>query len=81
MRRFSRLLLALLLLALVAFILLFILENQQVVALVFLGYILPQLPISVLLLGALLLGLIVGPAMGMLVVWQRHHRRRRTNAS
>ena len=80
MRRFSRLLLVLLLLALVAFILLFILENQQAVALVFLGFIVPQLPVSVLLLGALLLGLLVGPAMGVLFVWQSQHRRRRANA-
>lgn len=79
-RRFSRPLLVLLLLALVAFILLFTLENQQAVALVFLGFSFPQLPISVLLLGALLLGLIVGPAMGILVVWQSHHKRRRANA-
>jgi putative membrane protein len=79
-RRFSRLLRVLLLLALLAFILLFTLENQQAVALVFLGFSFPQLPVSVLLLGGLLLGLMVGPAMGMLVVWQRGHKRRRVNA-
>lgn len=74
--RLNRLLLVLLFLALMAFVVLFILENQQVVALVFLGYTSPQLPISVLMLIAILLGLAIGPAMGIWVVWRNQHKRR-----
>ncbi|WP_421137069.1 lipopolysaccharide assembly protein LapA domain-containing protein [Pseudomonas sp. NFX15] len=76
MGRLNRLLLVLLFLALMAFVVLFILENQQAVALVFLGYTSPQLPISVLMLIAILLGLAIGPAMGIWVVLRNHHKRR-----
>ncbi|MNP72267.1 hypothetical protein D3C76_1687820 [compost metagenome] len=41
----------------------FMLENQQPVALVFLGWSLPQLPVSVFILLALIVGLIVGPML------------------
>lgn len=75
-RRFNRLLLLLVLLLLVAIILVFFLENQQVVGLVFLGVAFPQLPVSLLMVGALLLGLLLGPAMGLLVVSRSRHRLR-----
>nr|WP_283105519.1 lipopolysaccharide assembly protein LapA domain-containing protein [Pseudomonas moorei] len=57
----------LLMLLLVAVILIFILENQQVVSLSFLGFTFPYLPVSALLVMALLLGLLLGPVMGVLV--------------
>ncbi|MDE1164239.1 MAG: DUF1049 domain-containing protein [Pseudomonas sp.] len=71
MRNFKKLLLVLIVLAVVAVALLFVLENQQGVALVFLGWAGPQLPVSVLVLGALLVGLAVGPVLGAIVVARR----------
>ena len=42
----------------------FILENQQPTSLVFLGWSSPELPASLFFIGALLLGMAIGPAMG-----------------
>ncbi|WP_019412050.1 lipopolysaccharide assembly protein LapA domain-containing protein [Pseudomonas psychrophila] len=42
----------------------FILENQQPTSLVFLGLSSPELPASLFFIGALLLGMAIGPAMG-----------------
>jgi putative membrane protein len=52
--------------------LLFSLENQQSVSLTFLGWAAPQWSVSVYILGALLLGLMVGPILGFAI-----HRRKR----
>lgn len=51
-------------------VLLFILENQSVVSLVFLGMNAPPLAISILVLSAFLLGLLVGPFLTLL---RRYH--------
>lgn len=53
-----------LLLALV--ILAFVLENQQTVSLLFLGWGSPHLPVSVVTLAALLVGMIIGPLLRLL---------------
>ncbi len=64
MRNFKRVLLAIFVLLLVLAVLAFILENQQSVPLLFLGWAAPQLPVSVLLVLALLVGMIIGPILG-----------------
>lgn len=66
--KIKRLLLVFVFLLLTAAVLLFVLENQEAVALVFLGFSLPHLPVSALLIAALLVGLLFGPAVSFLVV-------------
>ncbi|VVP12386.1 LapA family protein [Pseudomonas fluorescens] len=64
MRNFKRVLLALFVLLLVLAVLAFVLENQQSVSLLFLGWAGPQLPVSVLIVLALLFGMTIGPILG-----------------
>lgn len=61
MRNFKRTILALVLLVVGIFTLLFMLENQQMISLSILGSAAPALPVSALVLFALLLGMVVGP--------------------
>ncbi|WLI08397.1 LapA family protein [Pseudomonas sp. FP597] len=70
LKRISALLLVLVLLL---GILAFVLENQQSVSLQFLGWAAPQLPVSVFVVFALLIGMIIGP----LVAWIARARRKR----
>ena len=44
----------------------FVLENQQNVSLLFLGWSMPQLPVSLLVIAALLVGMLMGPCVGWL---------------
>lgn len=76
MRALRRLLLAVVVLAMVAMLVLFILENQQSVALGFVGWAGPALPVSVLILLGLLVGLLVGPLLGVLLRGLRVSARR-----
>ena len=64
MRNFKRILLGIFTLLLMLIILAFVLENQQAVSLVFLGWSGPQLPVSLLVVLALLTGMLVGPILG-----------------
>ena len=64
MRNFKRVLLALFVLLLVLAVLAFVLENQQSVSLLFLGWVGPQLPVSLLVVLALLVGMTIGPLLG-----------------
>ncbi|WP_426203101.1 lipopolysaccharide assembly protein LapA domain-containing protein [Pseudomonas sp. TWP3-1] len=64
MRNLKRILLAVLILVLVMAVLAFVLENQQSVSLLFLGWAGPQLPVSVVLVLALLIGMLIGPVLG-----------------
>lgn len=75
MRNIKRLLLVVIVLAVAAATLLFVLENQQSVALSFLGWSGPSLPVSVFVLVALLLGLAVGPLLGWYVALRGKRRR------
>ncbi|WP_207263520.1 LapA family protein [Pseudomonas sp. GW101-3H06] len=61
MRNLKRVLIAVFVLLLVLVILAFVLENQQSVTLLFLGWAGPQLPVSVVMVVALLIGMVVGP--------------------
>ncbi|RBC03489.1 DUF1049 domain-containing protein [Pseudomonas sp. MWU13-2625] len=64
MRNLKRILLGVFILLLVLAILAFLLENQQSVSLLFLGWAGPQLPVSLLVVLALLIGMLVGPVFG-----------------
>ncbi|ALH99881.1 proline/glycine betaine transporter ProP [Pseudomonas sp. FW306-02-F02-AA] len=67
MRNLKRVLLGVFVLLLVLAVLAFVLENQQSVSLLFLGWAGPQLPVSVVAVIALLLGMLLGPCLGWLV--------------
>ena len=67
MHNFKRALLAIFALLLVLVILAFVLENQQSVALLFLGWSGPQLPVALLMILALLVGMVIGPILGLLL--------------
>jgi len=64
MRNLKRILLGLLVLLLMLVILAFVLENQQSVSLLFLGWAGPQLPVSLVMVLALLAGMLIGPVLG-----------------
>jgi uncharacterized integral membrane protein len=67
MRNLKRVLLGVFILLLVLTILVFVLENQQSVSLMFLGWAGPQLPVSLVIVLALLIGLLIGPLLGWLL--------------
>lgn len=64
MRNLKRVLLGVFVLLLISAVLVFMLENQQSVSLLFLGWAGPQLPISVVIIQVLLLGMVIGPILG-----------------
>ena len=64
MRNLKRILLGVFLLLMVLVVLAFVLENQQSVSLLFLGFTGPQLPVSVVAVLALLIGMLIGPILG-----------------
>ncbi|MDH0629778.1 lipopolysaccharide assembly protein LapA domain-containing protein [Pseudomonas mosselii] len=76
MRNLKRALAALFVLLLAAVVLLFVLENQQAVSLVLLGWSAPSVPVAVLVLVALVIGLAVGPMLGAYSVAQGRRRLR-----
>lgn len=63
MRNFKRTLLAIFVLLLILVILAFVLENQQSVSLLFLGWAGPELPVSLVVVVALLIGMVIGPIL------------------
>ncbi|WP_330206519.1 LapA family protein [Pseudomonas sp. AM14(2022)] len=64
MRNLKRMLLGVFILLLVLVILAFVLENQQSISLMFLGWAGPQLPVSLIMVIALLVGMLIGPVLG-----------------
>ena len=64
MRSFKRVLLAVFVLVLMLAFLAFVLENQQSISLLFFGFVGPQLPVSLLMVLALLVGMVIGPRLG-----------------
>lgn len=64
MRNLKRALLGVFLLLLILAVLAFVLENQQSVSLLFLGWAGPELPVSLMMVLALLIGMVVGPLLG-----------------
>lgn len=77
MNNLKRILLSVLILLLVLAILAFVLENQQSVSLLFLGWEGPQLPVSVITVGALLAGMLIGPVFGWFLGRSSRASRRR----
>ncbi|MFJ5237458.1 LapA family protein [Pseudomonas neuropathica] len=77
MRNLKRILLGVFILLLILVILAFVLENQQSVSLLFLGLSGPQLPISLIVVLALLVGMLIGPVLG----WFLGHSSRRNRAA
>ena len=70
----KRALLVIILLLLAFSVLVFVLENQQVQTLSFLGLVTPQIPVSVFITLSLVVGLLIGPLLGI-VFRRRAHRR------
>jgi len=64
MRNLKRILLAVFMLLLILAVLAFVLENQQSVTLLFLGWAGPELPVSLVMVLALLAGMVIGPVIG-----------------
>jgi uncharacterized integral membrane protein len=73
MRMFTRVIAAVVALALIVSTVVFILENQQRVSLVFLGRSSPELFLAVPIIIALLVGMLIGPVLG----WAAGARRKR----
>ncbi|MEN5244423.1 LapA family protein [Pseudomonas atacamensis] len=67
MRNLKRMLLGIFILLLVLAILAFVLENQQSISFMFLGWAGPQLPVSVVAIVALLVGMLAGPVLSWFV--------------
>lgn len=67
------LLVALVLVVLVAAVV-FVLENQQPVNIVVLGYTGPQLPVAVLIIVAFLAGMVLGPVLAALASLRRRRK-------
>lgn len=77
MGNLMRVLLVVAVLLLVLAVLAFVLENQQPVSLLFLGWAGPQLPVSVITVVALLIGMLIGPVIGWFVSRTARARRKR----
>lgn len=66
MRGVKRVVLVLIVLVVALAIVIFALENQQDVVLTFLGMSTPHAPVSVFVTLALIVGMLIGPALGLL---------------
>lgn len=66
MRGVKRVVLVLAVLIVALVVLAFVLENQQDVTISFLTWATPQLPVSLFVVGALIVGMVIGPALGLL---------------
>jgi uncharacterized integral membrane protein len=67
MRNLKRISVGVFILLLVLVVLAFVLENQQSVSLLFLGLSGPQLPVSLIVVLALLVGMLMGPVLGWIL--------------
>ena len=64
MRNFKRVMVVVITLLIVLATVVFVLENQQPVSLVFLGWSAPELSVAVPVIVALLIGMVMGPLLG-----------------
>ncbi|MES2868406.1 MAG: lipopolysaccharide assembly protein LapA domain-containing protein [Pseudomonadota bacterium] len=78
MRNFKRVVLAVFAIIVLFGIVVFTLENQQSMSLVFLGWRSPELPASLYFVAALLIGMAIGPVMGF-VAYRRKAARLKRN--
>ncbi|KAB0498504.1 lipopolysaccharide assembly protein LapA domain-containing protein [Pseudomonas moorei] len=76
MTNIKRILIGSFVLLLVLATLVFVLENQQSVSLLFLGWGAPHLPVSVIALVALLAGMVIGPLIRLLFLRSSQLRRK-----
>jgi uncharacterized integral membrane protein len=72
MRGVKRVVVVFSVLAAVLLVLGFVLENQQAVSLSFLGFASVHMPVSVFVVMALIVGMLVGPLLGVVVRGRRH---------
>lgn len=79
MRKATRILRVLLIIAIALAILAFVLENQQSIALSLLGLSTAQLPVSIFVVLALIAGMLIGPLLFALL-GRRNHRRKQSVA-
>ncbi|SFA69993.1 Protein of unknown function [Pseudomonas sp. NFIX10] len=77
MRNLKRILLAIFILLVILAVLAFVLENQQRVSLLFLGWAGPQLPVSAITVIALLIGMLLGPLLGWVLARIKRVSRKR----
>lgn len=77
MRNVKRAVLVVLSLIVMFGVVIFILENQQPTALMFLGWRSPELPESLFFIGALLVGMAVGPLIGFIAYRRKAGRLKR----
>lgn len=77
MRNLKNVLFVASILVLILAVLAFVLENQQSVSLLFLGWAGPQLPVSVAVVIALLVGMLIGPFIGWIISRVLRVRRKR----
>jgi putative membrane protein len=77
MRRFQRLVIAIFVLLLLFAVLTFVLENQQSVSLLFLGWSGPQLPVTVVIVFAMLAVMLIGPVLGWFLGYRSRASRKR----
>jgi len=64
MRNFKRVIVVVFILLIVLATVVFVLENQQSVSLVFLGWSAPELSVAIPVIVAFLMGMVIGPALG-----------------
>jgi uncharacterized integral membrane protein len=74
MRGVKRVVLVLAILIVVLAVLGFVLENQQGVSLSFLGLVTGQMPVSVFVVVALIIGMLVGPLLSVIVGRNRRQK-------
>ncbi|MCS3416275.1 LapA family protein [Pseudomonas yamanorum] len=74
MRGIKRVVLVLAMLIVVLAVLGFVLENQQGVSLSFLGLVTGQMPVSVFVVVALIIGMLLGPLLSVIVGWNRREK-------
>lgn len=72
MRVFKRVVALLSVLVVVLMVLGFVLENQQNVSLSFLGLTTGQIPVSVFVVAALIVGMLIGPLLGLVMRGRRN---------
>ena len=77
MRNLKRLLFAVFILLLVLAFLVFVLENQQMVTLLFLGWSGSEIPISLVMVLTLLIGMVIGPIVSWILRCTRSGSRKR----
>ncbi|WP_448106805.1 LapA family protein [Pseudomonas azerbaijanoccidentalis] len=78
MRNLKRVVLSVFFLLLALIILAFVLENQQLVSLLFLGWAGPQLPLSLVVVLAMLTGMVIGPVINWLFRYVSKTSRKRS---